>query len=80
MTRPVPHAPRCCRTLHEAPADETPRSALSVTPPAAAVAAAYHGVRAAMPLDLLPPGRNPIVILVLLQTAPDYPTSGSCHR
>ena len=29
--------------------------------PAAAVAAAYHGVRAAMPLDLLQYGRNPIV-------------------
>ena len=30
--------------------------------PAAAVAASYHGVRAAMSLDLLPYGRNPIVI------------------
>ena len=29
--------------------------------PAAAVAAAAHGVRAAMPLDLLPSGRNAIV-------------------
>ena len=32
-----------------------------MTSPAAAVAAAYHGVRAAMPLDVLP-GRNPIVM------------------
>ena len=29
--------------------------------PAAAVAAADHGVRAALPLDWLPYGRNPIV-------------------
>ena len=29
--------------------------------PAAAVAAACHGVRAAIPLDLMPSGRNPIV-------------------
>ena len=44
---------------HEAPAgDIMNRSAPSMTSPAAAVAAAYHGVRAAMPLDLLP-GRKP---------------------
>ena len=55
-----PPRPRRCRT-RKAPADEIPRSALSVTSPAAAVAAAYHGVRAAMPLDLLPSGRSPIV-------------------
>ena len=36
------------------------RAAPSTTFPAAAVAAAFHGVRAAMPLDLLP-GQNPIV-------------------
>ena len=40
----------------------SPRTLLSVTSPAAAVAAADHGVRAAMPLDLLPDGRNPIVV------------------
>ena len=46
----------------KAPADEImTRSAPSVTSPAAAFAAAYHGVRAAMPLDLLP-ARNPIVV------------------
>ena len=38
-------------------------------PSAAAVAAAYHGVRAAMPLDLFPLERNPIVI----GTAADSP-------
>ena len=31
-----------------------------MTSPAAAVAAACHGVRAAMPLDLVPSGQNPI--------------------
>ena len=51
----------------------SPRTLLSVTSPAAAVAAADHGVRAAIPLDLLPDGRNP-PLLVLLQTAHDYPT------
>ena len=35
---------------------------LSMNFPAAAVAAADHGVRAAMTLDLLPDGRNPIVV------------------
>ena len=44
-------------------------SVLHVSSPAAAVAAAYHGVRAAMPLDLLPSGRNPIVF----GTAADSP-------
>ena len=33
-----------------------------MTLPAVSVAAAYHGVRAAMPLDMLPYGRNPFVI------------------
>ena len=33
----------------------------SETSPAAAVAAACHGVCAAMPLDLMPSGQNPIV-------------------
>ena len=42
---------------------------LSMTSPAAAVAAADHGVRASMPLDLLPNGRNPIVF----GTAADSP-------
>ena len=51
------------------PADETPRSALSVTSPAAAVAAAYHGARAAMPLNLLTYAQNPIVF----GTAADSP-------
>ena len=51
------------------PADETPRSALSETSPAASVAAADHGVRAAMPLDLLPYGRN----LIGFGTAADSP-------
>ena len=36
-------------------------SVLHVSSPAAAVAAAYHGVRAAMPFDVLPDRRNPIV-------------------
>ena len=40
-----------------------------MTSPAAAVAAAYHGVLAAMLLDLLPYGRNPIVF----GTAADSP-------
>ena len=35
---------------------------LSMTSPAAAVVAADHGMRAALPLDLLPDGRNPIVV------------------
>ena len=59
-SRPVPPAPRCCRTKKE-PADETPRPDPSMTSPAAAVAAACHRLRAAMPLDLMPSGRNPIV-------------------
>ena len=59
-TRPVPLAPRCCRTKKKT-ADEAPRPDLSVTSSAAAVAAACHGVRTAMPLDLMPSGRNPIV-------------------
>ena len=42
---------------------------LSLTSPVASVAAADHGLRAAMPLDLLPDGRNPIVV----GTAPDSP-------
>ena len=50
-----------------------------MTSPAAAIAAAYHGVRAAKSLDLMPSGRNPIVY-GLLQTAHDYPTSVSRHR
>ena len=37
--------------------------------PAAAVAAGGHGVRAVMPLDLLPDGQNPIVV----GTAADSP-------
>ena len=53
----------------KAPADETPISTLSVTSSAAVFAAVNHGVRAAMPLDLLPCGRNPIVI----DTAADSP-------
>ena len=68
-TRPVAPAPRCCRTRKD-PVGETPRSALSVTSPAAAVAAANHGARTAMPLDVLPYGRNPIVF----GTAADSPT------
>ena len=40
-----------------------------MTSPAAAVAAACHGVRAAMPLDLMPFGRNSIVF----GTAADSP-------
>ena len=40
-----------------------------MTSTTAAVAAAYHGLRAAMPLDLLPSGRNPIVF----GTAADSP-------
>ena len=40
-----------------------------MTSPADAVAAAYRGVRVAMPLDLLPSGRNPIVF----GTAADSP-------
>ena len=40
-----------------------------MTSPAAAVAAADHGVRAAMPLELLPDRRNPIVV----GTAADSP-------
>ena len=60
MTRSVPTPTMCWRTKKE-PADETPISVLSVTSPAAAVAAAYHGVGAAMPFDLLPSGRNAIV-------------------
>ena len=55
-TRPGPPALRCCWTIYKAPANETPRFALSITSPVAAVAAAYHGVREAMPLDLLPYG------------------------
>ena len=46
----------------KAPADEVMiRSAQFMTSPATVFAAAYHGVCAAMPLDLLP-RRNPIVI------------------
>ena len=47
----------------------SPRMLLSVTSPAAAVAAAEHAVRAAMPLGLLPSGRYPIVF----GTAADSP-------
>ena len=60
-----PPRPRRCRT-RKAPADEIPRSALSVTSPAAAVAAAYHGVREAMPLDLLTYGRSLIVFFLFV--------------
>ena len=59
-TKLVPPAPRCCQTKTE-PADEIPGPDPSGACPAAAVAAAYHGVCAAMPLDLLPSGRNPII-------------------
>ena len=47
----------------------SPRMLLSMTSPAAAVAAADHGVRAAIPLDLFPDGRNPTVV----GTAADSP-------
>ena len=60
-TRPVPHARDMLPDQNKRPADETLKSVLPVTSPDSAVAAAYHGVRAAMPLDLLPSGRNPIV-------------------
>ena len=40
-----------------------------MTSPAAAVATACHGVREAMPLDLMPSGRNPIIF----GTAADSP-------
>ena len=50
----------CCRTKKET-ADEKPRPDPSVTSPSAAVASACHGVRAAMPIDLMPSGRNLIV-------------------
>ena len=56
-----PPAPRCCRTNKAQTDDVITRSAPSMTSPASAVAAAYHGVRAVRPLDVLP-GRNPIVI------------------
>ena len=69
MTRPVPHARDMLPDQKKEPADETPRPDPSVTSPAAAVAAARHGVRAAMPLDLLPSWRNPIVF----GTAADSP-------
>ena len=68
-TRPVPPAPRCCWTIYKSLADETSRFSLSMTSTAAAVAAAYHGVRAAMPFDLLPYGRN----LIVIGTAADSP-------
>ena len=68
-TRPVPHARDMLPDQNKRPADETLKSVLPVTSPDAAVAAAYHGVRAAMPLDLLPSGRNPIVF----GTAADSP-------
>ena len=42
---------------------------LSMTSPAAAVVAADNGMRAAVALDLLPDGRNPIVV----GTAADSP-------
>ena len=51
---------------------------LSLTSPAAAVAAAYHGVLAAMPLDLLPDGRNRIVVGTAADS-PRLPTSASCQ-
>ena len=54
---------------HKAPADKTPRSAPSLISLADAVAASYHGVRAAMPPGLRPYGQNPIVIV----TAADRP-------
>ena len=44
-----------------------------MTSPAAAVAAAYHGVRAAMPLDLLPSGRNAIVFGASAADSPRLP-------
>ena len=53
MTRPVPHARDMLPDQKKEPADETPRPDPSVTSPAAAVAAACHGVRATMPLDLI---------------------------
>ena len=58
-TRTVPPAPRCCRTILKGPADDILRSAPFINSPAAVAAAvaAYHGVRAAMPLALLPCGR-----------------------
>ena len=62
MTRPVPPPRHAMLPNRNARADEImTRSAPSMTFPAFAFAAAYHGVRAAMQLDLLP-GRNPIVI------------------
>ena len=56
----------------------SPRMLLSLTSAAAAVAAAYHGVLAAMPLDLLPDGRNRIVVGTAADS-PRLPTSASCQ-
>ena len=48
---------------------ETLKSVIRAAFPAPSVAAAYHGVRGAMPLDLLPDGRN----LIVVGTAADSP-------
>ena len=61
MTRPVPHSRDMLLDQKKKQADKTSSPGPSVTSPAAVVAAACHGVRAPMPLDLMPSGRNPIV-------------------
>ena len=76
-TRSVPPAPRCCRTS-ECSGGRRPRSALSVTSLSAVVVAAYHGVSAAMPLDLPPSGQNPIVFGNAADR-PFNPTPVFCH-
>ena len=60
---------------HKAPAvEEMDRSAVSMISSAAAVAAGYLGLRAAMPLDYFA-RTKPHRHLVLLHTAHDYTTS-----
>ena len=60
MTRPVPHAREMLPDQKKNGLTK-PRPDPSLTSPATVVAAACHGVRAVMPLDIIVIRKNPIV-------------------